>query len=119
MDPNAKAQALKDAATKAAKPVVAKKIPALAQPTVPIPIEIRQATVQWLMTDKDGASFARVVVDEFLVPTLKKAGKIPADLVIDRTRRAGGGVSKAALKAKDTKIVELEEMIKKLQAAKK
>ncbi len=110
--PNAEelAKEAKNAEAKANKP-----LPELRSPMTRLPEETRKIIAQWC---KDNAMSFSLKTNELWITFLKGIKLIPADLKIDLARRGISSFKEKEQSYKD-EIAELQEQLKKAQAAKK
>ena len=109
-----------DAETKAAEKKAVdktKELPAMAAPTVSLPIELRK-TIATYCRDND-VSFAKESVKMWMTKlTNEKVVTAEAMAKIDLSVKRGGGISKEVLAEKDSEIDKLKAELEALKAKK-
>lgn len=107
------AEKLRDEAEKAAEKAK-KPLPTLAQPTVTLPVEIRQAVA--LRCRETGESFSQKST-RMWIDLLKAEKRVATNLEIDLSVARGGGLRKK-LEEKEGEIEELRRQLGELKAKK-
>ncbi len=93
-----------------------KTLPVLAQPTVSLPVEIRQAIAIRCRDQKESFSIKSV---RLWIDLLKSEKRIAADLKVDLSAKRGGFAGmKEKIEEKDATISELKAQLAALQAKK-